>query len=239
MLNRVSLLVSLLVVGALRSAEDSVGVQDGTMSTPPQGLSATVDHPFVPLATISTKHFIGEELDETGNTITTRVEETVIPHPTQVAGFAATVVTVADYHDGQLHDTTADYFAQGADGTVYYLGEQVDASAQGIGSRHDGGSWRSGDQGAEPGVFMPADPVMGDTFVPEHVPDVALEQTTVIAVEQTVTTPAGTFEGCLITKEVGLPTGVTEEKTYCPEVGLVREGFPGGHRELVQVVATS
>ena len=60
-----------------------------------------------------------------------------------------------------------------------------------------------------------------------------------IAVDQSVTTRAGTFEGCLATKNVDLLEGATEQKTYCPHVGLVREDFPGGHLELVQFGTTS
>jgi hypothetical protein len=238
MLRYVVLVLSLLIVGAPHLARGRIEAQDGTVSTLPHGLVATVDHRFVPLATISTKRFIGEQLDETGNTLTIRVEETVMPDPATIDGFAATVVTVADYHNGDLSDTTADYFAQGTDGTVYYLGERVDEGADGTGS-HDGGSWRSGDQGTPPGVFMPATPVVGKTFVLEAVPDVGLEQVTVIAVDQTVRVAAGTFAGCLVTKDISLPTGTTEEKTYCPAVGLVREDFLGGYLELVQVVTTA
>ena len=239
MLRCVSLVMSLLTIGALRSAEGPIGAQPAMMSTPAFDLSATVDHRFVPLASIASKRFTGEELDESGNTIASRVEETVMPNPERVAGFTATVVMVADFRDGELHDTTADYFAQGADGTVYYLGEQVEVHPRETRGHHDGDSWRSGDQGAAPGVFMPAKPAVGTTFAPEHIPNVALEQTIVIAVEQMVTTPAGTYDGCLVTKEVGLPVGVTGEKTYCPEVGLVRETFPGGHSELVEVTMAS
>jgi hypothetical protein len=224
--------VALLLMGSRVVAKDEASV------AAPGELSATVDHPFVPLATISTKVFQGTEVDQSGQRIAMRVEETVLPVPEQVAGLAVTVVEVDDYHDGQLHDTTADYFAQGADGTVYYLGERVDEYAHGTIVNHDG-AWFSGEQGNQPGLFMPADSAVGMTFVQEYLPDVAMEQSTVIAVDQAITTAAGTFDGCLVTKDVSHPEGVTERKTYCPGVGLVHEGFLGGSLELVEFEMTA
>jgi hypothetical protein len=235
-------LVSSLVVAALYLASGRVIAQDGTVVVASDKLSPTVDHPLVPLATISTKLFIGEEVDEeTGERIATRVEETVVPHPAEVAGITTTVVTVDDYHNGELHDVTADYFAQGVDGTVYSVGERDDEYENGtiVKIINHADAWLTGDHGNQPGVFMPADPAVGATFFPEHVPDVAIEQSTVIAVEQSIITAAGTFEGCVVTKDIDLPQGTSEEKAYCPQVGLVREDFPGGHLELVQVATTS
>jgi hypothetical protein len=121
---------------------------------------------------------------------------------------------------------------------VYFLGERVDEYAHGTIVNHDG-SWLSGNEGNQPGLFMPSAPAIGETFVPEHLPDVAVQHSTVIAVDQAITTAAGAFEGCLVAKEVDLPLGTTEEKTYCPGVGLVREEFLGGYLELVVFETTS
>jgi hypothetical protein len=123
----------------------------------------------------------------------------VLSQPTHVAGIEVTVVEVDDYHDGTLHDVTTEYFAQAPDSTVYYVGQRVDESANGSIVNHDG-TWLSGDQGTQPGIFMPADPEIGETFSPEYLPDVAIEQATVIALDQAITTVAGAFKGCLVTK---------------------------------------
>jgi hypothetical protein len=232
--------VHLLILVALPLA-GSGGITRGQPSLAPvDSLSATVDHPLVPLSTVSSKTFAGEELDdETGTRIATKVEETVHPRQKRIAGTDVTVVAVDDFHDGELHDTTADYFAQGVDGTVYYLGERDEEYEHGKPGRDDGDSWLSGDAGAQPGVFMPADPTVGETFVPEQLSDVAIEQSTVIAVDQGITTAGGEFDGCLVTKEVSFPDHLTERKTYCPGVGLVREDFLGGYLELVAFELTS
>jgi hypothetical protein len=231
--------LALLVAVALQVAGGRVAAQEGASAAPTAELSATVDHPLVPLATVPTKVFTGEELDdETGEKIAIRVEETVVPHPAQVGGIDVAVVKVDDFHNGEFVKTTEDYFAQGADGTVHYMGERVDEYEDGKIVGHEG-AWLAGEQGAQPGVFMPADPAVGDSFSPERVPGVAEERTTVIEVDQTVTIPAGTFEGCLVAEDVGLLEGTTELKTYCPDIGLVREDFPGGHLELVEFATAS
>jgi hypothetical protein len=201
-------------------------------------LVAKVDHPMVPLATMPIKVFAGQERDpDTGETIAIRVEERVLPSTARVAGVDVTAVEVADYHDGEFHDVTTDYFAQGPDGTVYYIGERVDEYANGKIISHEG-TWLTGEHVDEPGVFLPAAVRVGDTFYQERVPGVAEERFTVIAVNQTLTTPAGTFDGCVRTEERnltnvdGLLGGPTEQKVFCSGVGLVREDFPGGYLEL-------
>jgi len=221
-----------LVVGSAE-AEDSLDVP------PLADLAPTVDHPLVPLGTVPVKIFAGQERDpETGEPIGTRVEERVLDGTARVAGIEVTVVDVVDYHNGELYDTTADYFAQGPEGSVYSLGESVDEYAAGTVVGHDG-AWLTGVQVDEPGVFMPADVRVGDIFYQERIPDVAEERFKVIAADQTLATPAGTFDGCVRTEEMnltdipGLLGGPTEQKVFCPGVGLVREDFPSGYLELV------
>jgi hypothetical protein len=202
-------------------------------------LVATVDHPLAPLATMPLKVFAGQELDpDTGETVALRVEERVAPRTAQVAGVDVTVVDVTDFHNGELVKTTADYYAQGPEGSVYYLGERVNEYADGTIVGHEG-AWLTGVHVDEPGVFLPAEVRVGDTFYLERIPGVAEERFTVIAVDQTQTTPAGTFTGCVRTEEMhltdvpGLLGGPTEQKVFCPGVGLVREDFPGGYMELM------
>jgi len=229
----------LLVAVALQLASGRVAAQGGSSPAPTDELSPKVDHPFVPLAIVPSKIFTGEELDpETGEPIAIRVEETVLPQPAHVAGMDVTVVAVDDYHNGAFVKSTEDYFAQGPDGTVRYVGERVDEYEDGTIVGHEG-AWLAGDHGAQPGVFMPADPNVGETFVLEHVPGIAEERMTVIAIDQTATVPAGTFDGCIVTEEADLLNGTTEKKTHCPEVGLVREDAPDGHLDLVQFTTTS
>jgi hypothetical protein len=196
-------------------------------------LSAPVDHPLVPLASVPSKTFTGEEIDsETGEKIELRIVETVLTQSELVAGVPVTVVKVDDYYNGTLGKTTEDYFAQAPDGTVYYLGERVDEFEDGQVVGHEG-AWLAEPNGNPPGVFMPAAPTIGETFHQEQIPGVAEAQAEVIAVNQTVTSASGTFTGCVQTEDRDLLDEVIEQKYYCPDVGLVREEFPGGHIDLL------
>jgi hypothetical protein len=226
-------MVGLSLVAGAAPARASFDVAPLTDLTP------IVDHPLLPLAAVPLKVFAGQERDpETGETFALRVEERVAPATEQVAGVDVTVVNVADYHDGELVETAADYFAQGPEGSVYYLGERVNEYADGTIVGHEG-AWLTGENVDEPGVFLPAEMQVGDTFYQERIPGVAEERFTVIAVDQMLTTPAGTFNGCVRTEEMnlthvdGLIGGPTEQKVFCRGVGLVREDFPGGYLELM------
>ncbi len=228
---------------ALSFVVGSAPARASTAVAPLADLAPTVDHPLVPLTALPIKVFAGTERDsETGEAVAVRVEERVLSGTKQVAGVEVTVVRVDDYHNGEHVDTTADYFAQGPEGSVYYLGERVDEYDDGTIVGHEG-AWLTGEHVDEPGVSMPAAVRVGVNFYQERVPGVAEERSTVIAVGQTLITAAGKFDGCVrtevvdLTDVVGLLGGPTEQKVYCPGVGLVREDFPGGYLELLAFTA--
>lgn len=211
---------------------------DGVDESPPSGLDpgdfqARVDNRFFPLNPGDSRVYGGEETDpDTGETVQLRVESTVLSQTDFVAGIEVTVVEVRDYEDGELVESTLDYYAQGKDGRVYYIGERVDEYEGGEVTGH-GGQWLAGEGGSLPGIFMPAEPNVGDEFEQERAPGVAEDRSRVVATDQTVTTPAGTFTGCIKTEDFDPLGGVTEFKYYCPDVGLVREEFEEGRLDLI------
>ena len=213
----------------------SAGATTGGLPAPRLAdLSTAVDHPLVPLTSVPSKTYTGEEIDpETGAKIALRVEETVLTQSKQVSGVPVTVVKADDYHDGVLVKTTEDYFAQAPDGTVYYLGERVDELRGGQVVGHEG-AWLAEQNGNPPGLFMPGAPTVGQTFNQEQIPGVAEAQSKVVAVDQSVTSASGTFTGCVQTEDSDLLDGEIEQKYYCPGVGLVREEYPGGYTDLLQ-----
>jgi hypothetical protein len=181
----------------------------------------------------------GEEADpETGDPIQTRVELAVLPETTTVAGVEVTVAEVKEYEDDELVERTLDYYAQDADGTVYYLGEHVDMYEEGTVVGHQG-TWLAGEGENQPGIYMPADPDVGQVFEQERAPGVAEDRSTVLAVEQTIVTPAGELSGCLHVEDLAPIEGGTGEKYYCPGVGIAREAFEGGSLDLVAFESTA
>jgi len=199
----------------------------------PADFQAEVDNPFFPLSSIQTQVYEGEERDpETGETIEIRIESTVLPETDVVAGIEVAVAQVKDFEDGELVESTLDYYAQHKDGTVYYLGELVDEYEDGQVVGH-GGQWLAGEGDNQPGIFMPVDVRVGVEFEQERAPGVAEDRSKVVAVDQTVTTPAGTFSSCIKTEDLDPLGDVTEFKYYCSGVGLVREEPPDGFVDLM------
>jgi hypothetical protein len=193
-----------------------------------------VDNKFVPLSSVKFSVFRGSEPDEeTDEMVETRVEQRVQQKPAKIAGFPVRVVQVKDFEGGALVEQTLDYYTQCNDGSVWYVGEKVNDIEDGEVVSH-GGQWLAGKNGAKPGLFMPAEPKVDDSFQQERAPGVAEDQSTVLATGVDVTTPAGMFKGCVKTKDYAPIDKTTEFKLYCPDVGLVREELEEGSSDLVR-----
>jgi len=224
-------LVVLIGILVLTACGDDGGQSSATLD--PGEFQSQVDNPLFPLEPGAAKVYQGEETDpDTGETVDIRVESSVLSETETVAGIEATVVEVRDLEDGELVEMTRDYYAQDKDGTVYYLGEKVDDYEDGEVVGHDG-QWIAGEGGAQAGIFMPAEPKVGDEFEQEPAPGVAEDVSKVVEVDQTVTTAAGAFSGCIKTEDRDPISGATEFKFYCPDVGLVREELEDGFIDLV------
>jgi hypothetical protein len=198
--------------------------------------SATVDNPLFPLSSVPRTVFEGTERDsETGETIELRVESRVLEETKRVAGVEVAVVDVNEYEDGDPVEHTLDYYAQDDEGNVWYFGEHVDDYEDGKIVGHSG-QWLAGEGEAKAGLFMPADPRVGDKFEQERAPGVAEDRSKVVAAGVRVKTPAGSFSNCIKTEDFAPLDNVTEFKFYCPGVGVVRElpAAGGGRLDLIR-----
>jgi hypothetical protein len=191
----------------------------GSAQTEPPRFShpQAITNPYLPLA------FLKQDVLESESG---RVERTAKPelHKTFPVGdqtVEALVVEDRDYENGKLTEVTLDYFAQADDGTVYYLGEDVDEYKDSRVVGH-GGAWLWGKDTRHPGVLMPAHPQVGDKFQAENVPHITREKDEVVSVSETVTVPAGSYQNCVKIKE-NASDGSTEYKFYAPGVGCVKE----------------
>jgi hypothetical protein len=233
------LLGGLVVVTGMLAAcggddEDDTPANTAAPTLEPAAFQPAVDNEFFPLTPGTRLVYEGEETDEdTGETVAIRVESTVVAETDTVGGIEVAVVEVKDFEDGELIEGTLDYYAQRDDGTVYYMGERVDDYENGEVVGHHG-QWLAGEDGAQAGVFMPADPQIGDEFAQELAPGIAEDESKIVAVDLAVTTAAGDFSGCIKTEDYDPIGDVTEFKFYCPGVGLVREEFEGGFLDLVE-----
>lgn len=87
------------------------------------------------------------------------------------------------------------------------------------------GAWRADESGNAPGIFMPDDPEVGMRFQREAAPGVAEDKAEILAVDETVTVPHGTFEDPVRLVEWNPLEGQTaddgDEKTFAGNVGLI------------------
>ena len=185
-----------------------------------------ITNPYLPLASLKQDILEGKEGSKE-----LRIERTLKPDIRKTFKVGKQTVEVLvmedrEFENGKLSEVTLDYFAQADDGTVYYLGEDVDEYKDGKVVGHSG-AWLYGVQTKVPGVLMPGNPKVGDKFRSEDVPKITTEDNEVLSLAETVTVPAGTYQDCLKMKEV-LSDGAIEYKYYAKGVGCVRELPEGG-----------
>jgi len=185
-----------------------------------------ITNPYLPLPSLKQDILEGKEGSKE-----LRIERTLRPdiHKTFKVGKQTIEVLVMEdreFENGKLSEVTLDYFAQADDGTVYYLGEDVDEYKDGKVAGHSG-AWLYGVHTQVPGVLMPGTPKVGNQFRSEDVPKITTEDNEVLSLAETVAVPAETYQDCLKMKEV-LADGAIEYKYYAKGVGCVRELPEGG-----------
>jgi hypothetical protein len=150
---------------------------------------------------------------------------TVLDETRTVDGVQTRVIEEREWDEGQLEEVSRNFFALSKrTNSVYYFGEEVDIYKNGRLARHEG-AWMAGENGAHFGMIMPGEPLLGSRYAQEIAPDVAMDRAEVVGLAETLTTPAGTFTGCLKTEETSpLEPRSREHKLYAPGVGLIQDG---------------
>lgn len=142
------------------------------------------------------------------------------------------------FQRGRVRERTSDWYAQTKRGVVWYFGERTALlSPRGrVVSRE--GSWRSGRNGAEAGVFMPAHPHVGQVFRQEDYPGHAEDRFRVLSLHARVSTPALASHHALLTRETTpLEPGVVDHKKYVRDIGTVTEATVRGGFETDRLVS--
>ncbi len=145
---------------------DSVGINGLVIPTPspdPEDFVGGVDNPWLPLEPGATWSY---EVTDEGREIGA-VETEVLEDPSVVAGLGATVVRTTTRIGRDAAEETR-FYAQDEDGNVWLVG--ADGAV---------GSWRAGEDGAEAGLAMPADPRLGDGWLAYAAPGLPRASTTV------------------------------------------------------------
>jgi hypothetical protein len=196
---------------------------------------AEISNPYYPVSSIAQTIAFGTD---GGSSV--REEVTLLPGTKDIAWDGGTtparVTQFAGYSDGELVEVAYDYFAQADNGDVYYMGEDVANYNQGQVSNHSG-SWLAGQDGAPPGLIMPAKPVVGMVFHPENAPGSAYETDEVVSLDAQATTPAGSINNGLFVKETMMDGGL-EHKVWAPGYGIVEDQSGQEILHLVLVTRT-
>jgi hypothetical protein len=197
-------------------------------SLDPAEFTTEIDNPYWPMPVGA--RWVYRETDVEGEELKVVVE--VLDRTKQIAnGVEALVVrdTVTDAKTGEVIEDTFDWYAQDADGNVWYMGEDTAEYEDGkVVTR--AGSFEAGVDGAEAGVIMPADPQPGMAYRQEYYEGEAEDRAEVVSLGSQVQVPAGHFEATLVTRDlVPLEPKVEELKFYAKGVGPVLAlGISGG-----------
>jgi len=183
----------------------------------PGSFVATVTNSFFPLIPGTLWSYQSRDGVET-NTVE------VLGETKTILGIPATIVHDEVFSDGELTEDTFDWYAQDGDGNVWYLGEDS-REIEGGQVVSTEGSWEAGVNGAQAGIIMWADPGshIGEEYRQEFAEGEAEDVGKVVAVNETVTVPFGSFSGCVKTEDRNLLEPGTENKFYCPDVGTTLE----------------
>jgi hypothetical protein len=201
----------------------------------PGAFTTTIDNPWWPMRPGS--RWVYRETDTQGTD--QRVVVTVTNRTKRIAdGITARVVSDVATEHGRRTEVTDDWYAQDADGNVWYLGEATAAHSKG-GKVDRHGSFEAGVHGAQPGIAIPADAKPGLSYRQEYLKGVAEDRGAVVTVgEEQAGVPAGFFKGVLMTRDLE-PTEpkVQELKFYARGVGPVLSLHTDGPGERAALVS--
>jgi len=194
--------------------------------------SPSVTNPLFPLTPGRTLVYTGTKDKKKALNIFDTTSRTKV-----IDGVTTRVVEDRLYLDNMLEERTSDYYAQDRCGNVWYFGEDtatLDAQGHILSTE---GSFHAGVDGAQPGVFMPDQPQVGQRFRQEWYRGHAEDTFKVLSLSTPVTVPFGSFSDALKTEETtALEPKVVDNKYYVAGVGEVEEVAVKGPLEKLQLV---
>lgn len=201
----------------------------------PASFVKRIDNRYLPYEPGTRFHFEGVS----GTTLQTD-DEVVLHRTVRILGVRCTVVRDVVAEHGRAVERTYDFYAQDRQGNVWYMGENSFERQHGRFVKASD-SWRSGVDGARPGIIMPARPRPGDAYRQEYYPrGEALDEARVIRLDGRLTVPYGMFGKVLVTRErTPLEPHVVERKYYAPGVGEIAERVVRGPREQFELTRVS
>jgi len=236
-----SIVVGLALVAAAcgSSGQSTSSIPAGSTpvtTTAPDGANFdghVVDNEWFPLVPGMTWEYRGVKDGQPSREIMVATSQTKT-----IQGVPCTVVSDKLSLSGALEERTLDYYAQDKDGNVWYFGEDT-AELKPDGSvKSTEGTWLSGRDGAEAGIFMPADPQVGQSFRQEYYKGQAEDHFRILSLSEQVKTPGATSDQAMLTMEwTPLEPNVVDHKYYVQGIGTVLEQTAKGPLERNTLVS--
>jgi hypothetical protein len=230
-MKRTSLIAGLLASTCILAS--AVGAQASPHGIDPANFVAHVTNPWFPLKPGTVYTYRGIKDGKPARDIFTVTGETEM-----IAGVRTTVVHDRLYLAGRLEERTSDWYVQDKRGNVWYFGEataELDSNGR-VTSRQ--GSWRTGVNGARPGIYMPAQPTTGQSALEEYYKGHAEDHFQVLSLSASVHVPFVSSTRALLTKEwTPLEPKVLDHKYYVRGIGMVKEASIKGPRETGLLVS--
>ena len=202
----------------------------------PANFTTDIDNPYWPMAPGA--RWVYRETDSEGNA--QRIVVTVTDQTRELMSVQTRVVHDLATKDGSPVEDTYDYYAQDADGNLWYFGEDTKELENGK-VISTAGSWQAGVDAAQPGIALPGAPEVGMTYRQEYHAGDAEDSAAVLSVDEKTESPQGSYQGVLMTKDfTPLEPDALEYKFYAKGVGpIVALGVSGGiaREELVSFTA--
>lgn len=213
---------------ALPQGDDPVDLKPGDFTT-------NIDNTYWPM--VPGTQWTYREMESDGEELTVVV--TVTTETKKIAnGITARVVRDTVSRGEEIVEDTFDWYAQDAEGNIWYLGENTAEFENGEVASTEG-SFEAGVDGALPGIAIPADPRPGLAYRQEYLKGEAEDNGEVLSVKEQVEVPYGHADDALLTKDtITIEPDVLEYKLYAPGVGPVLTlGVSGGsgREELISV----
>ena len=199
----------------------------------PSEFTTEIDNPYWPMAPGS--RWVYRETNAEGTVA--RDVETVTNQTKTIMGIEAVVVHDVVSEHGQVTEDTFDWYAQDADGNLWYLGEDTKEYENGK-LKTTEGSWEAGVDGAQPGIILPAKPEPGLTYREEYYKGHAEDGAEILTLNAKAKVPFGTFDRALQTRNFSpIEPNVIEEKLYARGVGVVLEITVSGGSDRAELLS--
>lgn len=228
-------IVAIIVILSACTAAPPLPQGDDAVALDPADFTTAIDNPWFPMKPGT--RWIYRELDADLGELDVVV--TVTSATKVVAdGVEARVVRDTVSQQGEIIEDTFDWYAQDADGAIWYLGEDT-AEFDGGEMTSQEGSFEAGVDGALPGIAMPASPETGMSYRQEYYAGHAEDRGAVLSTDELVESPFGRFTHAVLTRDTNrLEPDASELKFYVRGVGpvLTLDASGGsGREELVSM----